>query len=357
MHNSELPTEREMRRAILSRDMRYDGRFVYAVATTGVYCRPCCAARPARPENVRFFATNAEAKIAGYRPCKRCSPDNPAKDIGRIVEIARYIERNADEPLTLSELGLQFGLSPAYLQRTFKALTGLSPRAYQDAVRVKAIKARLRAGDGVARAIFEAGYGSTSRFYDGALKHVGMTPSSYRSGGAGETIGYCCRDSVLGPLMMAASARGVCFVMFGDSEAELCTQLRAEFPNAHVCPAPEEHREQLDAWMTALNEYLSGLAVRPELPLDLRGTAFQRLTWNFLLSVPEGKVVSYAEVADGIGKPRAVRATANACAKNRIAVLVPCHRVLRGDGGLGGYRWGLDRKRALLDKERRAVLS
>lgn len=351
---SEPPlSEPSMRKAVVARDISFDGRFVYAVVTTGVFCRPSCAARAPRPENLRFFATNAAAKAAGFRPCKRCAPDDPDKDLGRIVEIARFIESNACEPMSLEGLGRRFGLSPTHLQRKFKSVMGLSPKGFQTAARVKAVKRLLKAGDEVTGAIFEAGYGSTSRFYDGAMRHLGMAPATYRAGGAGETIGYGYRDSVLGSLVMAASARGVCFIMFGETEAELVAQLRSEFPRATIAPAPDTHREQLDAWMAALDDYLAGVSVRPDLPLDLRGTAFQRLTWNFLLKIPEGTTASYAEVAAGIGNPTAVRAVASACARNRVAVLVPCHRVLRGDGGIGGYRWGVDRKRALLDKRLR----
>lgn len=353
MTQQSLP-ETSMREAIAARDTSFDGRFVYAVVTTGIFCRPSCAARPARPENLRFFATNAEAKEAGFRPCKRCAPDDPDKDLSRIIEIARFIDSDAGANLTLAALGRRFGLSPAYLQRKFKSVMGLSPKDYRDAARVKAVKDLLKEGDEVTGAIFEAGYGSTSRFYDGAMRHVGMAPAAYRAGGAGETIGYGYRNTVHGPLMMAASTRGVCFVMFGETEAGLVAQLAKEFPKARIMPAPDEHRGQLGAWMEALDAYLSGVSVKPDLPLDLRGTAFQRLTWNFLLKIPDGEIVSYAQVADGIGKPKAIRAAASACARNRIAVLVPCHRVLRGDGGIGGYRWGVGRKRALLDKEREA---
>jgi AraC family transcriptional regulator of adaptative response/methylated-DNA-[protein]-cysteine methyltransferase len=345
-------SEAAMRQAVATRDTSFDGVFVYAVVTTGVFCRPSCAARRARPENLRFFPTVMAARTAGFRPCKRCAPDDPGQEAGRIVDIARFIADNAGETLTLTTLGQHFGLSPAHLQKRFKAAVGVSPKAYQDAVRVRTVKSLLKAGDDVTGAIFEAGYGSTSRFYDRALPYMGMTPATYRSGGRGETIGYGCRDSVLGPLMMAASARGICFVMFGDSKAALIGDLAAEFPHAQRVEMPDDHRAHLDAWMSALESYLSGLSVRPDLPLDLRGTAFQRLTWAFLLTIPEGRTVRYAEVAEGMGRPKAIRAAASACARNRIAVLVPCHRVLRGDGGIGGYRWGVDRKRALLDKER-----
>lgn len=351
MTDSKL-NETEMRAAIKRRDRNYDGRFVYAVITTGVYCRPTCAARPARPENLRFFATTTDAAKAGFRACKRCKPDDASRDTAQLKTIADYIEAHADEKLTLSRLAQRFGLSPSHFQRSFKAAFGVTPKAYQDAARLKRLKGRLKAGDQVAGSIFEAGYGSTSRVYGEAARNIGMTPSTYRAGGAGETISYAARKTSLGLLMMAATDRGVCFAMFGDSKTALKQALQAEFPNAVLVPTPKAGNDALDQWMAALDDHLSRNAPRPDLPLDLRGTAFQIKVWKFLLSVPEGEVVSYSEVAKGIGKPKAFRAAASACGSNKIGVLVPCHRVLRGDGGVGGYRWGVERKRALLDAER-----
>jgi AraC family transcriptional regulator of adaptative response/methylated-DNA-[protein]-cysteine methyltransferase len=234
----------------------------------------------------------------------------------------------------------------------FKATFGVTPKQYQDAARSERLKDLLKSSGGVADAIFAAGYGSTSRVYGEASRNVGMTPGAYRAGGAGETITYACRDSALGPLLMAATKRGVCFAQFGKSERALIRQLQQEFPNATLRASTATDAQELDAWVEALNEHLSAGAPRPELPLDLRGTAFQIRVWQFLLHVAEGDVVSYSEVAAGIGKPKAVRAAASACGANSIAVLIPCHRVLRSDGGLGGYRWGTERKRALLDAER-----
>ena len=272
----------------------------------------------------------------------------------RIEALAGFIRAHADESLPLARLAEQAALSPFHLQRTFKAVLGVSPKAYQAAERLKAFKARLRGGDSVLGATFEAGYGSTSRVYDQVDGGLGMTPSAYRAGGAGEVIRYAVRQTALGPLMMAATGRGVCFVQFGDGAATLLEQLRAEFPGAGLSEAADAAGPPLDAWMTALDDHLSRGAPRPDLSLDLRGSAFQMRVWRFLLSVKSGDVVSYSEVAQGVGSPRAVRAAASACAANRVAVLIPCHRVLRADGGLGGYRWGLERKRALLDAERTA---
>ncbi len=340
---------------VRARDADADGSFVYAVRTTGVFCRPSCPARPAKPDNITFFVSPAEAEAAGYRPCLRCRPAGTSMDdatTARMRAVARHIDRHADEPLTLDGLAAIAKMSPFHLQRTFKAVIGVSPKAYQAAKRLQTFKTRLRHGGGVLEATFDAGYGSTSRIYEQVDGGLGMTPSSYRAGGAGETIVHAVRETALGPLMMAATDRGVCFVHFGDSEEELIKKLAAEFPKAELCRADAAADRPLDAWMRALDEHLSRGAPRPELPLDLRGTAFQIRVWKFLLSVKSGDVVTYGEVASGVGAPRAVRAAASACGANRVAVLIPCHRALRADGGLGGYRWCLERKRALLDAER-----
>jgi len=275
------------------------------------------------------------------------------KDITQLMQaLARYIEENAGETLSLARLAKQVHLSPAHLQRKFKAVLGVSPKAYQDAVRLKRLKSGLRSGQSVLDSITDAGFQSTSRVYGATTRNLGMTPSAYRAGGAGETIAYACRDTALGALLMGATDRGVCFAQFGKSESRLAAQLRAEFPSATLVQSSMADSPELDAWIQAFEAHIAGTAPRPDLPLDLRGTAFQIRVWRFLLRVPEGEVISYGELAAGIGAPKAVRAAASACAANRIAVLVPCHRVLRGDGGLGGYRWGLERKRALLDHER-----
>ena len=280
-------------------------------------------------------------------------PSEPEPALTRLADTARFIEAHAEERLTLRELAERVGLSPSRLQRVFKAAFGVSPRAYQDAIRMKRFKAALKEGDDVTGAIFSAGFGSLSRVYGERFRNIGMTPRAYRAGGAGETIAYASRDTALGALLMAATERGVAFVQFGEDPEALLEQLRREFPNADLVASDAQEAPELDAWITALETHLAGGAPRPELPLDLRGTAFQMKVWRFLLSVREGDAISYGELAAGIDQPRAARAVASACAANRIAVLVPCHRVLRGDGNLGGYRWGLERKRALLASERR----
>ena len=346
------PSEQKMRAAIAARDSNFDGRFFYGVITTGVFCRPSCASRPARPENLRFFSTAEAALAAGFRPCERCQPTDLIPGLSRLVGVARFIESHADERLSLAALARKMDLSPSRFQRVFKAAFGVSPKSYQDAARMRRFKTALKDGDDVTGAIFAAGFGSVSRVYGEATRNIGMTPKAYRAGGAGESIAYACRDTALGPLLMAATKRGVCFAQFGEDEQGLLEQLQAEFPKAKLSASPAQDAFELDAWVEALNAHITRGAPRPDQPLDLRGTAFQIRVWRFLLSVREGEVLSYSELAERIGKPTAARAVASACAVNRIGVLVPCHRVLRSDGGLGGYRWGLERKRVLLDAER-----
>jgi len=348
-----MPSEQKMREAIAARDKAHDGNFFYGVITTGIFCQPSCSSRSAKPENLRFFPSIEAAMVAGFRPCKRCRPTDGNPRVARLVEIARHIEEHADEPLTLTSLADIAGLSSSRLQRIFKEAFGVSPKAYQDAVRMRRFKQSLKQGDGVTEAIFSSGYGSISRVYGEATRNIGMTPKAYRAGGAGEIITYACRNTVLGLMAMAATDRGVCFVQFGDDEESLVSKLKVEFPKAKLRASLAQDAPELDAWMEALDQHISEGAPRPELPLDIRGTAFQMKVWQFLLSIREGDVLSYGELAAQIDKPKAVRAVASACAVNRIGVLIPCHRVLRGDGSLGGYRWGLERKRALLDAERK----
>lgn len=347
-----MPSEQEMQDAVAARNKAYDEHFFYGVITTGVFCQPSCTSRAAKPENMRFFPTVTKAMAAGFRPCKRCQPTGDASRADQLVKLARYIEEHVDEKLTLVSLAGIAGLSASRLQRVFKEAFGVSPKAYQDAIRMQRFKQSLKEGDGVTDAIFSSGFGSVSRVYGEATRNIGMTPKAYRAGGAGELITYACRSTALGLMMMAVTARGVCFVQFGEDETSLVTQLVTEFPKATVNVSPAQDAPELDDWMVALNQHINAGAARPDLPLDIRGTAFQMQVWQFLLSVREGDVLSYGELARQIDKPKAVRAVASACAANRIGILIPCHRVIRGDGSLGGYRWGLERKRVLLDKER-----
>ncbi len=270
----------------------------------------------------------------------------------RMQALCRYIERNAQQALTLQDLSAQAHLSPSHLQRQFKAVIGVTPRQYVEACRLRALRTELRSGAAVTQAIHAAGFGSASRLYERVSTRLGMTPTQYRAGGAGVAISYATAPTPLGLLMMGATDRGLCFVQFGDSAGALQAMLRAEYPSAQLSAMPAGVRAEFDAWMGALSACLAGTAAAPTLPLDLRGTAFQMKVWAYLQQIPSGQLRSYREVAQAIGRPAAVRAVASACAANRVAVLVPCHRVIRGDGGLGGYKWGLERKRALLDRER-----
>jgi AraC family transcriptional regulator of adaptative response/methylated-DNA-[protein]-cysteine methyltransferase len=340
-------------RAVASRDARFDDTFWYGTLSTGVFCRPSCASRPARRASVRFFDSPASAGAAGFRPCKRCRPDTDRPPLaGRLEASARHITAHAEERMTLADLASRCALSPAHFQRAFKAHFGVTPRAYQDGLRLRRLKGDLRENASVTDAILAAGYSSASRVYGEASRQLGMTPRAYRAGGAGETIGYACRDTALGLLMMAATDRGVCFAEFGESSAELRARLEREFPAAVLEESGRARSPELDAWMRAFAHHLAGRSPRPDVPLDLRGTAFQVRVWRFLLGLVEGETVTYTAVATAIGAPKAVRAAASACGANRIAVLIPCHRVLRGDGGLGGYRWGVARKQSLLEHER-----
>jgi AraC family transcriptional regulator of adaptative response/methylated-DNA-[protein]-cysteine methyltransferase len=273
----------------------------------------------------------------------------------RLINIARYIEDNAEQTLTLATLAHQIHLSPSRFQRLFKQTIGVSPKVYQDAIRMDRFKHSLQQGSDISGAIYAAGYGSISRIYGEATRSIGMTPKAYRAGAAGEQITYATTITALGPMTMAATKKGVCFVQFGDTETTLIGQLTSEFPNAKITQSTAQNTPELNAWINALDQHISANAPRPDIPLDIRGTAFQMKVWQFLLSVRDGTVLSYSELAAAIDKPTAVRAVASACGKNRIGVLIPCHRVLRSDGGMGGYRWGLERKRTLLEKEQLSV--
>lgn len=344
--------------AVQSRDAHYDGAFVYGVTSTGVYCRPSCPSRRPLQRNVRFYDSPAAATADGLRPCLRCRPleshrDDP--DVALLLDLCRHLDEHLDESPDLVALGAHAGKGPFQIHRLFKRLLGITPKQYTDAQRLRRVRTGLRKASSVTDAIYDAGYGSGSRLYERADAHLGMTPGEYRQGGTGVAISYASAMTVLGQVMIGATDRGLCFVQFGDNEDGLRAQLATEFPRAELAPMPEHGRTRFNAWMRALNAQLEGLDPPPALPLDLKGTAFQMRVWTFLQRIPNGAAMSYGEVAKAIGAPKAVRAVASACARNHVAVLVPCHRVIRGDGDLGGYRWGLPRKRALLDAERRAA--
>jgi AraC family transcriptional regulator of adaptative response/methylated-DNA-[protein]-cysteine methyltransferase len=342
-------------KAVVARDARHDGEFVFAVSSTGVYCRPSCAARRPRRENVRFFARPEQAEGAGYRACLRCRPKSFSgnSESDAMKAICRFIEQHLDEPLTLDRLGREFHQSPFHLQRRFKAVLGITPRAYADACRLRLLKRNLQAGDSVTRAMYDAGYGSSSRLYEKTASQLGMTPDKYRRGAIAATIRYTCAESPLGRMLIAATERGICSIQFARSDGELIEGLKREFPFARRKLESSDDEGGMKIWVDALLRHMRGrdLDSDSKLPLDIRATAFQRRVWAHLQSIPFGTTRSYSQVAKGIGRPSAVRAVARACATNPVAVAVPCHRVVRQDGGMGGYRWGIERKKALLELE------
>jgi AraC family transcriptional regulator of adaptative response/methylated-DNA-[protein]-cysteine methyltransferase len=339
--------------AVVARDSARDGEFVFAVATTGVYCRPSCPARRPRRGNVSFFSHPEQAEKAGFRACLRCRPKafsgNPQSDAAK--EICRYIEQRLDEPITLGRLGKVFRQSPFHLQRRFKAALGITPREYADSCRLRQLKRNLQAGDNVTRAMYDAGYGSSSRLYEKTASQLGMTPDKYRRGAIAASIRYAIADSPLGRMLIAATDRGVCAIQFARSDGELIEGLKREFPFA--VRKPDEGG--LQAWVAALLSKMAGRELNAALPLDIRATAFQRRVWTYLQSIPFGATQSYGQVAKAIGQPSASRAVARACATNPVAVAIPCHRVVREDGNISGYRWGVERKKTLLEIEQRGV--
>jgi len=348
MPASQTTTHDEQRwAAVTSRDAARDGEFVFAVASTGVYCRPSCAARRPRRENVAFFANPEQAERAGFRACLRCRPKAAGAKADGVKAICRYIEQHLDEPMTLQRLGKEFRQSSFHLQRRFKAELGITPREYADSCRMRLLKRNLQAGDSVTRAMYDAGYGSSSRLYEKTASQLGMTPDKYRRGAIAASIRYTCADSPLGRMLIAATERGICAIQFARTDGELIEGLKREFPFATRKPDDGGLR----AWGSALLKHMSGKDLDAALPLDIRATAFQRRVWTYLQSIPFGATQSYKEVAKGIGKPTAARAVARACATNPVAVEIPCHRVVRGDGSMGGYRWGMERKEKLLAME------
>ncbi len=335
--------------AVVARDPGADGKFFYSVKTTGVYCRPSCASRVARPENVAFHLMAADAERAGFRPCRRCKPDQPplaAQQAARVAELCRIID-SAERMLNLEELAAHVGLSPYHLHRVFKAVTGLTPREYAAARRARCVRAELSSGAFVTEAIYRAGYGSNGRFYEESSQILGMTPTRYRAAGSGTRIRFAVGECSLGSVLVAASERGLCAIFLGDDPDVLVRELQDRFRYAELIGG--------DAVFEELVSKVVGLVEAPalglELPLDVRGTAFQQRVWQALRAVPAGETVTYAEVARRVGAPRSVRAVAQACAANSLAVAIPCHRVVRKDGALSGYRWGVERKRALLERE------
>jgi AraC family transcriptional regulator of adaptative response/methylated-DNA-[protein]-cysteine methyltransferase len=338
--------------AVRTRSKEADGTFFYSVKTTGVYCRPSCGARRPRPENVRFHATREEAEKAGFRPCKRCKPDRPSVDEQHtlmVTRACRLIELAADVP-TLEELAAEAGVSTFHFHRVFKAATGVTPREYAAAWRGERVRKQLGRTSTVTAAIYESGYNSNGRFYGESQQMLGMTPTTYRAGGANAEIRFAVGECSLGSILVAKSERGVCAILLGDDPDALARDLQDRFPYATLIGDDPEF-ERLVSRVVGLVE-APGLGL--DLPLDVRGTAFQQRVWRALREIPAGTTASYRDIASRIGSPRSVRAVAQACAANPLAVAIPCHRVVRTDGGLSGYRWGVERKRALLEREARA---
>jgi AraC family transcriptional regulator of adaptative response/methylated-DNA-[protein]-cysteine methyltransferase len=344
-------------KAVVARDPSRDEEFVFAVSSTGIYCRPSCPARRPRRESVSFFEMPEQAEQAGYRACLRCRPKsisgNPQSD--GVKAICRYIEQHLDEPITLGSLGKAFRQSPFHLQRRFKVVLGISPREYADSCRLRQLKRNLQAGDNVTRAMYDAGYGSSSRLYEKTASQLGMTPDKYRRGAIAAAIRYTCAESPLGRMLIAATDRGVCAIQFARSDGELIEGLKREFPFATRKLDEGGLRSWVNTLLDALRGKMKGRELSSALPLDIRATAFQRRVWTYLQSIPFGATRSYSQVAKAIGKPRATRAVARACATNPVAVAIPCHRVVREDGNVSGYRWGVERKKTLLEMEQQGL--
>jgi AraC family transcriptional regulator of adaptative response/methylated-DNA-[protein]-cysteine methyltransferase len=342
-------TDDERWEAVRQRDQRGDSAFFYAVLSTGVYCRPSCAARPARRENMRFYTSPAEAEHAGFRPCKRCRPTEPSiadRQAAAVAKACRMIEE-AEEMPSLDRLADAAGMSRFHFHRVFRAVTGVTPKAYADAHRRQRVRKELLEADTVTSALYGAGFNSNGRFYAAATGLLGMTPTAFRKGGRGVAIRFAVGQCSLGAILVAASDKGVCAIDFGDDPEVLVRSLQDRFPKARLIGADHDF-EQVVAQVIGLVEApRRGL----DLPLDLRGTAFQESVWRALRKIPAGRTTTYAEIARRIGAPKAVRAVAQACASNPVAVAIPCHRVVRTDGAISGYRWGIERKRTLLARE------
>lgn len=335
--------------AVMARDPRADGMFFYSVKTTGVYCRPSCPSRAARPENVQFHASALDAERAGFRPCGRCKPDQlprAEQHAVTISELCRLIE-NAEQPLTLEQLAKRAGLSAFHLHRIFKALTGVTPKQYATAHRTRRVKSELSRANTVTEAIYGAGYNSNGRFYEQSNGLLGMTPTAYRAGGANTEIRFAIGECSLGSILVAASERGVCAILIGDDPEALARDLQDRFPRARLIGGDPQF-EQLVAQVVG---FVEAPALGLDLPLDVRGTAFQQRVWQALREIPAGTTASYTQIANRIGAPKAVRAVGGAIAANPLAVAIPCHRVIRNDGSLCGYRWGVERKRVLIERE------
>lgn len=342
-------TDRARWEAVQRRDASARGAFIYAVTTTGIYCQPGCSSKLPSAENVRFFETWQQAEQAGFRACKRCQPQTgqPAEQREAILRACQQLESAAEMP-TLEDLARAAHLSPSHFHRLFRRVVGVTPKQYFMQKRLARVQEHLRVEETITGALYEAGYGSSSAFYEDA-ENLGMQPSAYRKGGAGERIQYTLAESYLGWALVAATEKGICAIELGDTPEELTNRLRARFPQAKLSSGDP----QFSQWAARALAHLESPRQGGDLPLDIQGTAFQRRVWQELREIPAGETASYTQIAAQIGAPKAVRAVASACASNKIAVVIPCHRVLRADGSLGGYRWGLARKQRLLDRERK----
>jgi AraC family transcriptional regulator of adaptative response/methylated-DNA-[protein]-cysteine methyltransferase len=346
-----IETNDQMWQAVAAKDPRFDGQFVFAVSSTRVYCRPSCPSRRPRRENVTFFDLPDAAEQAGFRACLRCEPRSPRVVDSRVElvqRVCRFLDASQTETVKLADLAADAGVSTFHLQRTFKRVMGISPRQYLTARRFGNFKTLVREGEPVTQALYDSGFNSSSRLYEHAPEELGMTPATYGRGGRGININYTIAASPLGQLLVAVTERGVCAVRMGDTDAELEKDLRTEFPAATIRRDDASLREPV----AKILNHLSNKKPQLDLPLDIRSTAFQRQVWEKLRAIPYGQTLSYGEVAKSLGKPGAVRAVGRACATNPVALVIPCHRVVREDQSLGGYRWGLDRKQKLLDHER-----
>lgn len=343
-------SEERLWQACLEKDNAFDGQFVLAVKTTGIYCRPSCPARKPKRDNVTFFALPHLAQQAGFRACKRCHPDAQTvvdPQLTLVNDVCRHIEAHASDSITLQALSDHFHLSAAHLQRVFKAVAGISPQDYAEACRMSLLKSALRQGMSISDATYEAGFGSSSRVYEKAAPQLGMTPRNYQQAGSGQRITFTVVPCALGQVLVATTERGVCAVKLGDDAGALETILRSEFSAAEIVRDDAAHRD----WVQMILAFVAGHAPHLDLPLDVRATAFQKQVWDALQRIPYGETRSYADVAAAIGQPKAVRAVAQACGANPTALIVPCHRVVAKDGSLGGYHWGVERKRRLLQQE------
>jgi AraC family transcriptional regulator of adaptative response/methylated-DNA-[protein]-cysteine methyltransferase len=338
--------------SVLARDPAAEGAFYYAVSTTGVYCRPTCPSRLARPAHVSFFAAREEAERAGFRPCKRCKSDQPSQAERyrtTVTEACRMIEESEQVP-SLAALAMHAGISTFHFHRLFKAATGLTPKEYANAHRANRVRSGLERNGTVTEAIYGAGFNSNGRFYEASNEMLGMTPSAYRAGGVNTDIHFALGECSLGSILVAKSTRGICAISLGDDPDVLAKELQDRFPNANLIGGDA----RFEQWISRVVGFIEAPGIGLDLPLDVRGTAFQQRVWQALREIPIGTTASYAEIARRIGSPDAARAVAQACASNALAVVIPCHRVVRNDGQLSGYRWGVERKRALIDREQRA---